>query len=123
MGSGDHLMMDTSDMNASLPVRRPWLERHVVGVIVILLGVIGLTVVLCCGGLVALMFHLASNGPVYTLAMRRLNEEPALMQRMGEPIEPGWLMSSSISIHNDEGERSEERRVGKECRSRWSPYH
>src|SRR3712207_6496460 len=27
--------------------------------------------------------------------------------------------------HNEElvGERSEERRVGKECRSRWSPYH
>ena len=22
-----------------------------------------------------------------------------------------------------DGERSEERRVGKECRSRWSPYH
>src|SRR5256885_11943532 len=24
---------------------------------------------------------------------------------------------------NDVGVRSEERRVGKECRSRWSPYH
>ncbi len=23
----------------------------------------------------------------------------------------------------DKGARSEERRVGKECRSRWSPYH
>ena len=23
----------------------------------------------------------------------------------------------------DKAERSEERRVGKECRSRWSPYH
>ena len=23
----------------------------------------------------------------------------------------------------DENRRSEERRVGKECRSRWSPYH
>ena len=23
----------------------------------------------------------------------------------------------------DDAERSEERRVGKECRSRWSPYH
>ena len=23
----------------------------------------------------------------------------------------------------EEGGRSEERRVGKECRSRWSPYH
>ena len=31
-----------------------------------------------------------------------------------------------IIINNnstDETERSEERRVGKECRSRWSPYH
>ena len=27
------------------------------------------------------------------------------------------LMSSDLGI------RSEERRVGKECRSRWSPYH
>ena len=26
-------------------------------------------------------------------------------------------------IHNQAAERSEERRVGKECRSRWSPYH
>ena len=25
--------------------------------------------------------------------------------------------------HNEEEARSEERRVGKECRSRWSPYH
>jgi len=24
---------------------------------------------------------------------------------------------------NDADDRSEERRVGKECRSRWSPYH
>src|SRR5256886_10871217 len=27
------------------------------------------------------------------------------------------------SCHPGEGRRSEERRVGKECRSRWSPYH
>src|SRR2546421_7204245 len=25
--------------------------------------------------------------------------------------------------HTEPGDRSEERRVGKECRSRWSPYH
>ena len=25
--------------------------------------------------------------------------------------------------NNQNGGRSEERRVGKECRSRWSPYH
>ena len=29
----------------------------------------------------------------------------------------------AVSIQNVSDERSEERRVGKECRSRWSPYH
>ena len=42
------------------------------------------------------------------------------------------LRSIQTDLHNDVGkhwglergkERSEERRVGKECRSRWSPYH
>ena len=28
-----------------------------------------------------------------------------------------------ISAHRTPDRRSEERRVGKECRSRWSPYH
>ena len=31
--------------------------------------------------------------------------------------------SFSISVYAEETTRSEERRVGKECRSRWSPYH
>ena len=31
--------------------------------------------------------------------------------------------SGKYLIITDEAERSEERRVGKECRSRWSPYH
>ena len=29
----------------------------------------------------------------------------------------------AVCISPKEFERSEERRVGKECRSRWSPYH
>ena len=32
-------------------------------------------------------------------------------------------MSKRQVVHNMKNERSEERRVGKECRSRWSPYH
>ena len=27
------------------------------------------------------------------------------------------------TFHSEQAIRSEERRVGKECRSRWSPYH
>ena len=43
---------------------------------------------------------------------------------------PGkWKVTGDLTIHGVtkpvvlEVERSEERRVGKECRSRWSPYH
>jgi len=32
-------------------------------------------------------------------------------------------VESSITKRVEENVRSEERRVGKECRSRWSPYH
>ena len=28
-----------------------------------------------------------------------------------------------LAVLGENGSRSEERRVGKECRSRWSPYH
>src|SRR2546427_7854045 len=40
-----------------------------------------------------------------------------------------WMTAGSGILHQEmpkgdkQGRRSEERRVGKECRSRWSPYH
>ena len=51
----------------------------------------------------------------------------------GETVEEYWEYTHKIlqwddggfsnMILDDGGDRSEERRVGKECRSRWSPYH
>ena len=43
-------------------------------------------------------------------------------------VDPLWLSGSGSDddiplIKTIEEDRSEERRVGKECRSRWSPYH
>src|SRR5579871_7028776 len=38
----------------------------------------------------------------------------------GHPPSVPW---PHVRSHRAAGERSEERRVGKECRSRWSPYH
>ena len=35
----------------------------------------------------------------------------------------GWLLAIVRNCHATALKRSEERRVGKECRSRWSPYH
>ena len=33
------------------------------------------------------------------------------------------IVSAILLLHTGQNARSEERRVGKECRSRWSPYH
>src|SRR2546430_6496393 len=45
------------------------------------------------------------------------DKKPNILFIMGDDI--GWMQPSCYH----RGLRSEERRVGKECRSRWSPYH
>ena len=55
----------------------------------------------------------------------------ALTQRQFEPMQVGerlWIVPTWHEVPDERAinvvlERSEERRVGKECRSRWSPYH
>src|SRR2546430_17540928 len=39
------------------------------------------------------------------------------------PSDPKWKGADSAIFLAEALKRSEERRVGKECRSRWSPYH
>ena len=38
-------------------------------------------------------------------------------------LDPKLILDYIDDWHKDPNTRSEERRVGKECRSRWSPYH
>src|SRR3712207_7111545 len=79
---------------------------------------IGVTGVQTC----ALPISIEEEGvPTVTLAMEREVEAPRVAFvpfpynfPVGEPGERG---------KHREVVRSEERRVGKECRSRWSPYH
>ena len=52
-------------------------------------------------------------------------EEPSQPET---PVETAAVVDAEETAHSKEevetfAERSEERRVGKECRSRWSPYH
>src|ERR1035441_6433896 len=42
---------------------------------------------------------------------------------VGEGAIGANVVVAGEKFHADHGARSEERRVGKECRSRWSPYH
>src|SRR5256885_13248771 len=47
---------------------------------------------------------------------QELKYDALLIATGGRPKPPPWPGSADV-------DRSEERRVGKECRSRWSPYH
>src|SRR2546430_12547360 len=52
----------------------------------------------------------------------RTSDNPQLMERMKSKLLELELKRTEL-LTKFEPTRSEERRVGKECRSRWSPYH
>ena len=53
----------------------------------------------------------------------RLTEWMARLKEKGLRVNIGKTKVMNCRMGVDQVERSEERRVGKECRSRWSPYH
>ena len=55
----------------------------------------------------------------YALALALFPETATLLHREIEAVLEEFEFVPQVSTF----ERSEERRVGKECRSRWSPYH
>ena len=66
-----------------------------------------------------------SPAPV-TLAFSTLGQGTAWYvygATMAELLRKTLPAGSNIDVKPFSGGRSEERRVGKECRSRWSPYH
>src|SRR2546428_13669382 len=54
----------------------------------------------------------------------RVQIEPDDLERLaGDAEEPSQRVDPPEQLVREPPLRSEERRVGKECRSRWSPYH
>src|SRR2546427_3007768 len=60
-----------------------------------------------------------------TLTAERIDVEAAdqSLERADPRAASHALTPAARTPHVDMVQRSEERRVGKECRSRWSPYH
>ena len=54
--------------------------------------------------------------------LRQMAEEAVLFFQSGASSKSDFFRDIATSQFMDHA-RSEERRVGKECRSRWSPYH
>src|SRR5260221_14748310 len=58
--------------------------------------------------------------PTYGLAWRMKGYTLRALKRYEAALA---AYEQAISLDATDAQRSEERRVGKECRSRWSPYH
>ena len=76
------------------------------------------------GGEVDVTRHCAS-GLMEEMSVRPVYPKPNLSKPAKKALKhPYLLKNKAIRFPNQvRGVRSEERRVGKECRSRWSPYH
>src|SRR2546422_790294 len=71
------------------------------------------------------LVHALEVGDLRRVSGSREGLEPGLDQR-GDAAAQDRLLAEQIGLRllaDRRLERSEERRVGKECRSRWSPYH
>ena len=63
-----------------------------------------------------------TTGLVTALAGRNADlTDPAAWSKLDYPLQKSGIYNGQWQLGT--GHRSEERRVGKECRSRWSPYH
>jgi len=66
-----------------------------------------LTPILVCGGfftlLMAVVFGAIKSSDAYTQSLAAVRANPAVVAAIGEPIEPGFLVTGNIQIVNDAG--------------------
>ena len=74
---------------------------------------------------VILLCEHSGNGAIGFVVNRPTDLRAAQAVALDPPVQgdSGLMLWSGGPVEPQRGFRSEERRVGKECRSRWSPYH
>ena len=66
---------------------------------------------------------LVAGGSVLATGVLANGVPGLLLPARADGLAPTETMSGGANNYRKGAARSEERRVGKECRSRWSPYH
>ena len=73
---------------------------------------------------IAAVIDVALHGKGRPVSAKALAARHSLPARHLEPVLQALVRMGVLrGVRGPRGGRSEERRVGKECRSRWSPYH
>lgn len=80
---------------------RKWLKWIALGCAgLLVLGVLGAV------GIITLVLGAVKRSDAYENAIARVAAHPQAIARLGEPIEPGWLVSGSVNVSGPGGEAS-----------------
>ena len=108
---------------------RRFFRLRIIATILVLLGVFSVSVILVTKSSKQLPKNIAETQLYYRMLITKkinsLKQEDLITPCQLKQIET-QIADSQIpetDLFSSGTERSEERRVGKECRSRWSPYH
>ena len=66
---------------------------------------------------------IADDQPLIRRGLAMILDAESDIDVVGQAIDGVDAIEQALALRPDVVVRSEERRVGKECRSRWSPYH
>jgi hypothetical protein len=80
-----------------------WFQRHWKAVVVTILVLVVASILALVAGIVGLVMWSMRQSDVFRMAMEQARKNPEVVQRLGTPIEPGWLVSGSIQLENDAG--------------------
>ena len=59
--------------------------------------------VVFCAVIVLFVFGAIKKSDVYRGALNRASSDPRVIAALGQPIEPGWLVTGSMNINNGKG--------------------
>jgi hypothetical protein len=89
--------------SSQLQPPQSWLHRHWKGLVATGVTLAVVTVMAVVVGVVALVMWTLRQSDVLRMAMEQARKNPAVVQQLGTPINPGWLISGSMHIENDSG--------------------
>ena len=69
------------------------------------------------------MLNMQKNKVAYNKYLTQYNTQKKIQRPSDDPTIAARALKYRTTLAEIDQYRSEERRVGKECRSRWSPYH
>ncbi len=93
------MQYDDSFMLEDAPRKRSWFGRNWLWFV----PLVCLVPILACGGIVMLVFGLLKSSDAYTESLRMVRAHPKVVAAVGEPMEPGFLVTGQVNLNNDAG--------------------